>query len=159
MLSYREFSALEFLDPNLVNLDEKTVSFSMDFYFRYLMGHSRYCVSALSEGAVAGYIIGNSGKYRETETLYSHVTALSVAPAWRRFGVGRRLLQLYRMNAEMDCSEFTDLFVRASNEAAIHFYEKQGYIKHERIEEYYAEPVEDAYDMRLYKSALEGLNK
>lgn len=150
MISYREFTALDFLDLNLVNLDEKTGSFTMEFYFRYLSGNSKYCISALSDDEVIGYIIGHAGLYKDTNKLYSHITALSIAPSYRRSGIGQNLLKLYDLNASQDKSLFIDLFVRASNTPAIRFYTKYGYIKHELIEKYYDNPCENAYDMRLY---------
>lgn len=150
MFSYREFNALDLLELNLVNLDDKTVSFSVDFYSRYLSGHSKYCISAVSSDEVIGYIIGNSGPYRNTDTLYSHITALSISPWSRGFGLAQQLLRLYDFNAKSDRSEFTDLFVRESNKIAIDFYKKYGYINHQLIEGYYENPNENAYDMRLY---------
>ncbi|KAI5192751.1 N-terminal acetyltransferase B complex catalytic subunit [Nematocida minor] len=150
MFTYREFSAADLLDLNLVNLDEKTVSFTLEFYFRYLSEHPKYCLSVVSDENPIGYIIGNSGPYKKTKDLYSHVTALSIAPPCRRFGLGQSLLEMYDLNAKVDKSLFIDLFVRESNTQAINFYTKYGYVKHELINDYYADPSENAYDMRLY---------
>ncbi|KAI5159430.1 N-terminal acetyltransferase B complex catalytic subunit [Nematocida ausubeli] len=150
MLTYREFTALDLLDMSLPNLDKHTYSFTPDFYFRYLHGHAKYCLSVFSDSANIGYIIGNSGVYKDTKMLYSHVTALSIAQEFRRHGIGRRLLKLYEMNAKRDRSEFIDLFVKESNKVAIDFYMKCGYIIHKRIIDYYSNPTEDAFDMRQY---------
>lgn len=150
MFSYREFTALDLLDLNLVNLDGKTVSFTLEFYFRYLSEHGKYCISTVSSSETIGYVIGSSGKYKDTDTLYSHVTALSISPWSRGFGLGQQLLRLYDINAQVDRSEFIDLFVRESNRPAIEFYKKYGYTKHELISDYYENPSENAYDMRRY---------
>ncbi|EIJ89578.1 N-terminal acetyltransferase B complex catalytic subunit [Nematocida parisii] len=150
MLVYKEFTALDLLDLNLPNLDENTCSFSPDFYLRYLSNHSDYCLSVSSSGNAIGYIIGNYGTYKDTKALYSHVTALSISQEFRRHGIGRNLLQMYDLNAKKGKSKFIDLFVRVSNNVAVNFYKKCGYVVHKTIEKYYTEPEEDAYDMRKY---------
>lgn len=155
MFSYREFTAVDLLDLNLVNLDEKTVSFTLEFYLRYL-SNSKYCISVLSSEDVVGYVIGHSGLYKNTDVIYSHITAISISQWNRGFGLGKNLLEFYNLNSEVDKSEFIDLFVRESNRSAIEFYSRLGYIRHELIEGYYDRPTENAYDMRLYRK-IEGI--
>lgn len=95
-------------------------------------------------------MIGSTGKYPETNENYSHVTALSVSPMFRKCGLGTTLMDIILFNAKMHRSNFIDLFVRISNESAISFYKKHEYKVHDQIIKYYNDPVEDAYDMRRY---------
>ncbi|KAI5188521.1 N-terminal acetyltransferase B complex catalytic subunit [Nematocida sp. AWRm77] len=148
MFVYDAFLPMDLLSINLVNLDEKTMSFSLDFYFQYMREHSANCCKAMRGEAIAGYIIGADGVYKGSKDEYLHITALSVAPMFRRFRVGQRLLKAYDLNAQENKEKFIDLFVRLSNKQAVHFYKKNGYGFHKTIQNYYCDPVEDAYEMR-----------
>ena len=80
---------------------------------------------------------------------HGHVTALTVAPDYRRLGVGQRLMRHLEDVSEAGKMYFVDLFVRKSNSNAITMYQKMGYTTYRRIEGYYTGPnPEDAFDMR-----------
>mmetsp|Transcript_103229 Transcript_103229/g.205184 ORF Transcript_103229/g.205184 Transcript_103229/m.205184 type:complete len:172 (+) Transcript_103229:93-608(+) len=132
---------------NNVNLDHWTETFNMAFYFNYLTRWPECCAVAEGvDGSIAGYIIGKvegSG-----EDWHGHVSAISVAPEFRRSGVANRLMEYLEEVSESvhDCY-FVDLFVRQTNTAAIKFYEGLGYVIYRTVVGYYS-GEEDAYDMR-----------
>lgn len=75
--------------------------------------------------------------------------AVAVAPQWQRQGVARRLFA--GLADELRRAEVWDIFleVRASNRAAIGFYNVLGFAETGRRARYYADPEEDAVLMRL----------
>ncbi len=99
---------------------------------------------AVEEDAVLGYV----GCHRVLDEGF--IANVAVAPAARRQGVARALLdalaaygreqQLYRLTLE----------VRASNAAAIALYEGAGYVKDGVRPGFYSRPTEDAAIYSLY---------
>ena len=77
----------------------------------------------------------------------AHLNLLAVDPAYRRIGVGRRLLQWLESAAVVAGTFIISLEVRAGNAAATRFYEALGYRQTGCIHGYY-EGVEDAIRMR-----------
>ncbi|TRZ11776.1 hypothetical protein HGM15179_015324 [Zosterops borbonicus] len=86
------------------------------------------------------------------EEWHGHVTALSVAPEFRRLGLAAKLMELLEEISEKKGGFFVDLFVRVSNQVAVNMYKQLGYSVYRTVLEYYSassgEPDEDAYDMR-----------
>ncbi|CAF0750537.1 unnamed protein product [Didymodactylos carnosus] len=83
------------------------------------------------------------------ENYHGHVTALSVAPEFRRIGISSKLMSLLENVSERKKTYFVDLFVRVSNKRAVDMYQKLGYFVYRRIIGYYSgERDEDAFDMR-----------
>lgn len=102
---------------------------------------------------------------------HGHVTALTVAPEFRRMGLADRLMGILETVSEkmyVRCTRnrqigaslmphvfsynayFVDLFVRVSNSVAIGMYEKFGYSVYRRVLEYYSgDNPEDAFGMFL----------
>ena len=84
---------------------------------------------------------------------HGHVSAVTVAPEYRRMGLARKLMDHFE-NHSIDYYNcyFVDLFVRASNDLAINMYQKFGYTTYRRVLGYYSvygdDPAEDALDMR-----------
>lgn len=99
---------------------------------------------------------------------HGHVTALTVAPCYRRLGVAATLMNWLEdvsekwdfLNMFCRCCKFVsfrwlnfrkqayfvDLFVRVSNKVAISMYQALGYIVYRTVLEYYSgKPDEDAY--------------
>lgn len=69
---------------------------------------------------------------------HGHVTAITVAPEYRRLGLARRMMErLERVSDGIYHGFFVDLFVRPSNRAAIVMYEGMGYSVFRRIKNYY----------------------
>lgn len=101
---------------------------------------------------------------------HGHVTAITVAPQYRRLGLARLLMaELETMSDKVYSGYFVDLFVRASNGVAIGMYEKMGYSTYRQVIGYYSgdenNPGEDALDMRkalsrdVYKNSVVPLGR
>jgi N-terminal acetyltransferase B complex catalytic subunit len=85
------------------------------------------------------------------EDWHGHVTAVTVAPPYRRLGLARKMMRLLETASEAQEAYFVDLFVRASNALAIDMYRSFGYVVYRRVVDYYSSskgPDEDAFDMR-----------
>ena len=101
----------------------------------------------------------------ENEDWHGHVTALTVAPDYRRLGIGQQLMNHLEEVSEKGEMYFVDLFVRKSNTKAYQMYNKMGYSTFRRITSYYTgNNPEDALDMRKplsrdYKKASLKTNK
>lgn len=82
-----------------------------------------------------GYVLGKTeGKDR---LWHGHVTALSVAPAYRLLGLGKGLMRLLEKASEVQEAWFVDLYVRVSNEKAVKMYEGMGYSVYRTVVGYY----------------------
>ena len=69
---------------------------------------------------------------------HGHVTALSVAPEYRRLGLSRKFMSwLEKVSDENYRGFFVDLYVRCTNAVAISMYERLGYSVYRRVREYY----------------------
>lgn len=95
-----------------------------------------------SDGEMTGFLLGRQMR-DEAEILN-----LGVMPEWRGRGVGGALLE--KALAEFRVSGVGRVFleVRESNQTAIGFYEKFGFLKAGRRPGYYREPEEAAVVMR-----------
>ena len=84
---------------------------------------------------------------------HGHVTALTVAPQYRRLGLAATLTEALERGCEDADAYFVDLFVREGN-AAVGMYRKMGYSIYRVVEGYYSDDPtgrkksEDAFDMR-----------
>ena len=101
-----------------------------------------FCGAILEvDGERAGYVLGLS--------LFENAEVLRVAilPAWRRKGLGARLLQAWFQMIKDKGAENVFLEVRRSNLAALALYEGCGFVKfHERA--HYYPDGEDALEMK-----------
>lgn len=85
---------------------------------------------------------------------HGHVTALTVAPRYRRLGLARALTLALERGCEGEDAWFVDLFVREGNTTAVGLYKGLGYSVFRRVVDYYSDnPTgqkagEDAFDMR-----------
>jgi N-terminal acetyltransferase B complex catalytic subunit len=82
------------------------------------------------------------------DNWHGHVTAVTVAPEFRRLGLARKLMDyLENVSIELYDAYFVDLFVRVSNSLAIGMYEKFGYSVYRRVLGYYSSDTdgEDAF--------------
>merc|ERR1719498_674581 len=147
MTTIRPMMVEDLLRFNSVNLDSWTETFNMSFYFGYLTQWPEYCVVAEgADGSINGYIIGKVEG--NGENWHAHVSALSVAPEFRRTGIARRLMDyLEEISERVHDAYFVDLFVRKENTAAIAFYQNLGYVTYRTVAGYYS-GEEDALDMR-----------
>ena len=76
-----------------------------------------------------------------------HITNIAVAPDRQNRGVGRFLLQGVINGCLAGGGKFLTLEVRASNQAALHLYEKAGFVSSGIRPGYYDDPREDAVIM------------
>jgi len=152
----RPFKATDMFKFNNINLDIWTETFGIGFYLNYL---SRWpdlcCVQEAPSGRMMGYVLGKAeGTGVE---WHGHVTAITVAPEYRRLSLARKMMSLLEMvSEEIYKGFFVDLYVRCTNSVAIDMYEKMGYSVYRRVREYYGtlgigkggKDEEDAFDMR-----------
>lgn len=83
---------------------------------------------------------------------HAHVTAVTVAPEYRRLNLARRMMLTMEAVSELQYDAyFVDLFVRSSNYLAINMYKSFGYVVYRRVKGYYSSAKsldEDGFDMR-----------
>jgi len=143
MTSFRPFTSFDLLKYNLVNTDVLTETYGLSFYLSYLAQWPEYfvCAETLNE-EISGYVMGKSeGK---SNLFHGHVTAITVAPQFRRQKLANKLMETLELVTETFHSDafFIDLFVRESNENAIQMYRKMGYSAYRRVLGYYAGAVQ-----------------
>lgn len=148
MTTIRPFTCDDLFRFNNVNLDPLTETYGLPFYMQYLAHWPEYFQVAESpNGEIMGYIMGKSEG--PGEMWHGHVTALTVAPEYRRLGLAAALMNNLETISEKKHCFFVDLFVRVSNKVAVAMYNKLGYTVYRRVLEYYSGDVdEDAFDMR-----------
>ncbi|KAH9921181.1 N-acetyltransferase [Epithele typhae] len=116
MTTIRAFKATDLFKFNHILV---TPQYAITFYLTYLSRWPDMCaVSATPQGRLMGYMIGKA----EGQNLerHGHVTALTVAPEYRRLGISRRLVAfLEHVSDEVYRGLFVDLYVRCVNLAAI----------------------------------------
>lgn len=73
-----------------------------------------------------------------------NLVSIGVDDAYRKMGIATELIDIvYDMAHERGVTSI-NLEVRPSNEAAIAFYEKEGFVQNGRRKDFYREPTEDA---------------
>ncbi|PWN90102.1 putative N-acetyltransferase 5 [Acaromyces ingoldii] len=161
----RPFKATDLFTFNSVNLDHWTETYSLAFYFSYLTQWPDLVYTQLSpSGTTMGYVVGKAegresttgamGRTRPLKDRHGHVTAITVAPEYRRLGLAKGMMDLLeRASATTYNGYFVDLFVRPSNHVAVAMYEGLGYGVYRKVKEYYqgggqAGRDEDGFDMR-----------
>ncbi|KAJ7481033.1 N-acetyltransferase [Mycena galericulata] len=152
----RPFKAEDMFKFNNINLDVWTETYGLGFYLNYLANWPDLCyVQAAPSGRLMGYILGNAEG--SNTDWHGHVTALTVAPEYRRLSLARKMTSLLEfVSDEVYRAFFVDLFVRCNNQVAVEMYEGMGYSVWRRIREYYGSlgvgsrgrDEEDAFDMR-----------
>ncbi len=152
MTTIRPFSIFDLFKFNNVNLDILTETYHTNFYGKYLAVWGEYCVSAEnSSGMIEGYVLGRlnwvklniiKGKVEGEKndevkkSWHGHVTAVTVAPYFRRQGLARALMNfLEKVSEEIHNGFFVDLFVRSSNTIAINMYKKLGYEIYQTVDQ------------------------
>lgn len=152
MTTIRQFKLDDLLTFNNVNLDILTETYNFSFYMAYMAQWPESFIVAKSPGrSVMGYLLGKAEG--EGTLWHGHVSAVTVAPEYRRLGLAATLMRAFE--GDVCCgvqgynAYFVDLFVRASNRLAITMYEQFGYTTYRRVLGYYSgELPEDALDMR-----------
>ncbi|KAH6573714.1 hypothetical protein BASA60_005896 [Batrachochytrium salamandrivorans] len=161
MTTIRRFVADDLFRFNNINLDPLTETYNLSFYLGYLAQWPGLCMTAVNgNGTLMSYILGKAEGHGNL--WHGHVTALTVAPIFRRLGLANTLMSiLEEVSEKVYDTYFIDLFVRSSNAVAIGMYESFGYTTYRRVLGYYTgSDPEDALDMRkalprdMYKIAL-----
>jgi N-terminal acetyltransferase B complex catalytic subunit len=113
-----------------------------------LLLFSLLSVAEAPNKSLMGYVLGKAEG--EGKLWHGHVSAVTVAPEYRRLGLAKTLMDYFEdVSVNTYNAFFVDLFVRASNRLAINMYEKFGYISYRQVLGYYSgELPEDALDMR-----------
>ncbi|ELT94665.1 hypothetical protein CAPTEDRAFT_178459 [Capitella teleta] len=148
MATTRPFTCEDMFKFSCTNLDPLTETYALAFYMQYLAHWPEYFqVVESHDGKIMGYIMGKSEGH--AENWHGHVTALTVAPEYRRLGLAAKLMNVLEEISENRFCFFVDLFVRVSNQVAVDMYKRLGYSVYRRVIEYYSgDPDEDAFDMR-----------
>ena len=147
MATTRRLTCFDLLKFNNVNLDELTETYHQPFYLEYLAKWPEYfAVQEAPDKEIMGYVMGKvEGKGKD---WHGHVTAVTVAPEYRRLGLAGKMMDfLESVSEQIYDAYFVDLYVRASNEVAIGMYTKLGYKLYRQVIGYYS-GEEDAHDMR-----------
>mmetsp|Transcript_18278 Transcript_18278/g.52783 ORF Transcript_18278/g.52783 Transcript_18278/m.52783 type:complete len:176 (-) Transcript_18278:162-689(-) len=149
MTTIRRFEMNDLFRFNNVNLDVLTETYNMPFYLQYMsQWPEAFTVAEAPDRSIMGYMLGKAEGLGKL--WHGHVSAVTVAPAYRRLGLAKTLMDdLETISDDTYNAYFVDLFVRASNTLAIDMYEKFGYIQYRRVLGYYSgDDPEDAFDMR-----------
>ena len=162
MSTLSRFSAVDLFKFNNINLDPLTETYSISSYLQYMAEYPDYFYKiSNNSGQMCGYLMSKhegipSIPINKIESLYHgflyltrHVTAITVAPEYRRLGIAKKFMDILEFMSEEYKCFFVDLFVRKSNIIAIQMYKSLGYSVYRTVIDYYTgNDGEDAYDMR-----------
>ena len=123
----------DLLKFNNVNLDALTETYNMQFYYHYMSRWPEAFMVAEGPGKngdgsseIMGYVLGKAEG--EGELWHGHVSAVTVAPSYRRLGLAKTLMDDFEdLCVNTYDAYFVDLFVRESNRLAQEMYQKFGY--------------------------------
>ncbi|KAF9199331.1 N-terminal acetyltransferase [Haplosporangium sp. Z 27] len=143
------YQATDLFNFNAINLDSLTETYNISFYLSYLARWpDLFSVQCTPSSTLMAYVMG---KAEGTGTdWHGHVTAITVAPEYRRLGLAQGMMDLLERVSEYPYDGyFVDLFVRRSNKVAIEMYTQLGYSIYRTVRGYYnGDTTEDAFDMR-----------
>lgn len=114
-----------FPDPWSAAIFAETLSFFPETFFVAIAGDQ-----------LIGFVVG--GLEDTGEEVYGHICNLAVDPAFRRQGIGRRLVAREEQQFAVSLATGVQLEVRVSNKPAQAFYRRLGYRPVLRIAGYYA---------------------
>lgn len=135
---FRRYTADDF--PALYAIEERC----FEPRFRFGRGYMQHLVAnpeavtwiAEEDGVMAGFAIVAWGRSVRADGGY--LQTIEVLPQFRTRGVGQKLMGLAEVSAWSANAENLSLHVDAENDAAIALYEKLGYRRRGRRENYYA---------------------
>lgn len=154
MTTIQPFEATDLFNLSDVNLDILTENFPLDFYFEYLILWPQLFFKSTEltlndeRRNISGYMMAKTeGK---GPLWHSHITAVTVAPSFRRISLASKLCQALETITDSGPHEtnFIDLFVKCNNSLAIKLYEKLDYSVYRRVVGYY-NSSEDGYPSTL----------
>lgn len=106
---------------------------------------------AEEEGRMAGFAIAEWSNEAEADSAY--IQTIEVSAAFRRRGVGAELLRRIELSAQTAGATLIWLHVDAQNDAAIHLYGAQGYVKQGSEQHYYGRGrAADIYGKFLHRA-------
>ncbi len=141
MITYRRMTPEDV--PFISRLEEETFSmpWSPESFLQMIAKEdTRYYVA--EEG---GHLLGGCGLWMIAGE--GNITNVAVAKEARRRGVGTGLLTYLMQEGNREGVSAYTLEVRISNEAAIHMYEKLGFVSEGIRPNFYEKPTEDAMIM------------
>ncbi len=104
---------------------------------------------ATRQGEVVGFIVG--GLEDTGEEIYGHICNLAVAPACRKQGIARRLVEREEHQFAVELATGVQLEVRVSNKDAQRFYRRLGYRAVLRFAGYYANGEDAQVMMKWFR--------
>jgi [ribosomal protein S18]-alanine N-acetyltransferase len=104
---------------------------------------------ASSGNQVAGFVVG--GLEDTGEEVYGHICNIAVSKAFRKTGLGMRLVRRIEHQFALESASGVQLEVRVSNQQAQRFYQKLGYQDVFRIVQYYANGEDALVMMKWFR--------
>ena len=110
--------------PSVIKIESLSFKYPYpsSIFYNYL---NRNFYVAEEDGKVVGYAIGDARRHL--------IVSIAVHPDYRRRGIGTKLMESILKNMH----GYAILQVRASNNEAIKFYKKLGFIEKELLQSYY----------------------
>jgi ribosomal-protein-alanine N-acetyltransferase len=134
----RDFAALHKLDQACF---PPGISYSR-FSLQYFLGlPAADCLVAEDGKTIAGFILA------EANPPLAHIITLDIAPAYRRVGLGTRLLEEMEKHFRFKEVRAVLLETAVDNESGIAFWQHHGYRTEAVLKRYYLRRL-DAYEMR-----------
>jgi len=134
----RDFAALHKLDQACF---PPGISYSR-FSLQYFLGlRAADCLVAQDGKTIAGFILA------EANPPLAHIITLDIAPAYRRVGLGTRLLEEMEKHFRFKEVRAVLLETAVDNESGIAFWQHHGYRTEAVLKRYYLRRL-DAYEMR-----------
>jgi len=145
MLAKIEKASIEHLD-RLCEIEMKcfeTEAFTKQQIAYLLTDSNSVILVSRVKGEIVGFIIGKT--YMDKKTSAGQILTIDVSPKHRRKGIGQRLLQEIEKTFKDKGVKICYLEVRENNFVALSLYQKLGYKKVGRLENYYG----NAHGIRL----------
>lgn len=100
MSRLRPFQATDLFTFNRINLDHFTETYSLGYYLQYLATWPELCfISTSPANQSMGYLFGK-GEGNKKER-HGHVTAVTVAPEFRRLGLAQKMMELLEVASDL----------------------------------------------------------
>ena len=99
------------------------------------------CLVAEADGRIAGFLLAESEGHR------AHLITIDVLEAYRRRGIGSRLLRAIEERLAERGVQRVDIETATDNHAAVAFWQRHGYRTVEVLKRYYLDRL-DAYSMQ-----------
>jgi len=148
MLAKIEKASIEHLD-RLYEIEMKcfeTEAFTKQQIAYLITDSNSVILVSRMKGEIVGFIIGKT--YMDKKPATGQILTIDVSPKHRRKGIGQRLLQEIERTFKDKGVKICYLEVRENNFVALSLYQKFGYKRVGRLENYYG----NAHGIRLRKA-------